>query len=404
MAGIGRSYKANLHSILAEHGKAFTESVEKCNQFLLSIVNSSPETTNATCDSLFVAHVFTTILSHNLPEITTDNVFNEIWLKGTYETLTSLLNPGILIESLKAVTGSEINWPQVIAAFQQTSQFCVRDKAGLYFLMNAIFSSTPNACFPVEHLLRLWPNNRLGQLSWIGQLVMYPDIFCFGEYTNRPLSTACLKIPPDETNKDICNWFSLELLEVLLLLADEYHQFVGEILIRRRDSCSIAPAVSCPDLLLLGIVQVGLPFNTIRSRLVNIVISQLMLHHTNAVSVLNALWNSEINEGKKGVQQLVVNGLLSFYTQVPDDTARLTKILEIAHELKPNGLGELFNVQNFQFAIDLACLASRRDFLKLDKFLGDKRQEHTVKQLNKKMHKNNLTFRKLLLINLYDSL
>uniref|UniRef100_A0AC34F092 CCR4-NOT transcription complex subunit 1 HEAT repeat domain-containing protein n=1 Tax=Panagrolaimus sp. ES5 TaxID=591445 RepID=A0AC34F092_9BILA len=238
-------------------------------------------------------------------------------------------------------------------------------------------SSSPNGYFPVEELYRLWGNNRLGQLSWIGQLVMYPDLFCFGDYPHRTLSTSCLKIPPDETNKDICNWLSLDLLEVLLLLADEYSQLVGEILIRRRDSSSIAPAINCPDLLLLGIVQVGLPFNTIRSRLVNIVISQLMLHHTNAVSVLNALWNSESPEMKKGIQQLVVNGLLTFYTQVPDDTGRLTKILEIAHELKPNGLGELFNVQNFQFAIDLACLASRRDFLKLDKFLSDKLQEHT---------------------------
>jgi hypothetical protein len=253
----------------------------------------------------------------------------------------------------------------------------VRDKAGLYFLMNAILSSSPNGYFPVEELYRLWSNNRLGQLSWIGQLVMYPDLFCFGDYPHRALSTSCLKIPPDETNKDICNWLSLDLLKVLLQLAEDYHQLVGEILIRRRDSSSIAPAINCPDLLLLGIVQVGLPFNTVLTKLVSIVISQLMLHHTNAVSVLNALWNTESLEMKKGIQNLVVNGLLSFYNMAPDDTGRLTKILEIAHELKPNGLGELFNVQNFQFAIDLACLASRRDFLKLDKFLSDKLQEHT---------------------------
>ena len=112
-----------------------------------------------------------------------------------------------------------------------------------------------------------------------------------------------------------------------------------------------------------------------------------MLHHTNAVSVLNALWNNENADVKKAVQQLIVHGLLSFYSQAPDDTARLTKILEVAHELKPNGLADLFNVQNFQFAIDLACLASRRDFLKLDKFLGDKLQEHTVQ----KEFKNRIT-------------
>ncbi|EJW82733.1 hypothetical protein WUBG_06355, partial [Wuchereria bancrofti] len=36
------------------------------------------------------------------------------------------------------------------------------------------------------------------------------------------------------------------------------------------------------------------------------------------------------------------------------------------------GLAELFNVPQFPFTIDLACLASRRDFLKLDKWIDDK--------------------------------
>lgn len=36
------------------------------------------------------------------------------------------------------------------------------------------------------------------------------------------------------------------------------------------------------------------------------------------------------------------------------------------------GLAELFNVPQFPFTIDLACLASRRDFLKLDKWVDDK--------------------------------
>lgn len=36
----------------------------------------------------------------------------------------------------------------------------------------------------------------------------------------------------------------------------------------------------------------------------------------------------------------------------------------------------MLSVQQFAFVIDLACLASRREYLKLDKWLSDKIREH----------------------------
>jgi CCR4-NOT transcription complex subunit 1 len=36
----------------------------------------------------------------------------------------------------------------------------------------------------------------------------------------------------------------------------------------------------------------------------------------------------------------------------------------------------LLNAQSFPFVIDLACLASRREYLKLEKWLTDKIREH----------------------------
>ena len=41
----------------------------------------------------------------------------------------------------------------------------------------------------------------------------------------------------------------------------------------------------------------------------------------------------------------------------------------------------LLNATPFAFVIDLACLASRREYLKLDKWLSDKIREHGVSQL-----------------------
>ena len=42
----------------------------------------------------------------------------------------------------------------------------------------------------------------------------------------------------------------------------------------------------------------------------------------------------------------------------------------------PQALSLLLSHQALPFAIDLACLASRREYLKLDKWLSDKIHEH----------------------------
>lgn len=41
----------------------------------------------------------------------------------------------------------------------------------------------------------------------------------------------------------------------------------------------------------------------------------------------------------------------------------------------------LLNATPYAFVVDLACLASRREYLKLDKWLTDKITEHKVKHL-----------------------
>ena len=60
----------------------------------------------------------------------------------------------------------------------------------------------------------------------------------------------------------------------------------------------------------------------------------------------------------------------------PHDQTRLSRILDVAQDLK--ALSMLLNATPFAFVIDLACLASRREYLKLDKWLTDKIREHRV--------------------------
>lgn len=48
--------------------------------------------------------------------------------------------------------------------------------------------------------------NVSGQLSWLKQIAHHPDVFCLGDYEHSPVNLTCLKVQPDETNKDVCNW------------------------------------------------------------------------------------------------------------------------------------------------------------------------------------------------------
>ena len=66
--------------------------------------------------------------------------------------------------------------------------------------------------------------------------------------------------------------------------------------------------------------------------------------------------------------------LIGFYHALILQATRLSRILDVAQDLK--ALSMLLNATPFAFVIDLACLASRREYLKLDKWLVDKIREH----------------------------
>lgn len=68
--------------------------------------------------------------------------------------------------------------------------------------------------------------------------------------------------------------------------------------------------------------------------------------------------------------------MADWYHRDQNDQTRLSRILDVAQDLK--ALSALLNISQFAFVVDLACLASRREYLKLDKWLSDKIREHRV--------------------------
>lgn len=74
----------------------------------------------------------------------------------------------------------------------------------------------------------------------------------------------------------------------------------------------------------------------------------------------------------------LLTALAEWYNRSSDNEQqqRLSRVLEIVQDLK--ALPILLAAQPIPFILDLACLASRRGYLKLDKWLSDKLREHQV--------------------------
>ena len=101
-------------------------------------------------------------------------------------------------------------------------------------------------------------------------------------------------------------------------------------------------------------------------------------NHPNSAIILHYCWSGPGNR-QSTLQKLVLNAMCDYYmaeksTKGQVDQTRLSRILDVAQDLKT--LSQLLHSPNYLFVIELAVLASRREYLKLDKWLSDKLITH----------------------------
>lgn len=138
-------------------------------------------------------------------------------------------------------------------------------------------------------------------------------------------------------------------------------------------------------------------------------------NHANSAVVLHYAWHCQGHSST--IRTLIMHSMAEWYMRGEQhDQIRLSRILDVAQDLKVwiymkkkqiselqefffkvftlklywntdvfnhfvffiQALSMLLNATPFAFVIDLACLASRREYLKLDKWLSDKIREHGV--------------------------
>ena len=171
-----------------------------------------------------------------------------------------------------------------------------------------------------------------------------------------------------ENNRELAPWRSLELIDTLLVLAESGHTHtVKEIF--------SFPQSHCPDVLTLGLMQINPPITNFRTELLATNLQLFLANHPNSSVVLTHAWHSSTFN----LKPIVIHSMAEWYSKaIPEGDSehqRLTRILDIAQDLK--ALSVLLGAKAvFFFVIDLAVLASKREYLNLEKWLTDQMREH----------------------------
>ncbi|VDM37677.1 unnamed protein product [Toxocara canis] len=400
MEGLANQNPNLLAQQIQELGATFTSSVQACKQHLAALNAADVHSLNSVSLSRVIIMMINTCTPSSTPSAGMQHIQQTTasWdhRAGSAPALGSgsstdgvTTASGVLQEGAPTVSAgapvswnakvfatavneisSNLNWSEVVMHLDQPN-FFIRNKTQLQFLTTLLLEGLGSNPFPIALLYREWNFHKIGQFSWIEQILQNPDVFCFTDYPHRAVNLSALKVQPEETNRDLTNWRSLDLIDILLRLS-EVRKLLNSVM-----NVLHKPISTCADVLLLGLLQIPAPVSGMRSHLFQVLIPMLIGNHPNAIAVLNMAWNNEeLNKPPFQIRSVILTALCNYYMKNPDDQSKLTRILEVAHELKPNGLGELFNLSQFPFTIDLACLASRRDFLKLDKWIEDKLAEH----------------------------
>ncbi|XP_066906424.1 CCR4-NOT transcription complex subunit 1 isoform X2 [Halyomorpha halys] len=345
--------------ILGELGISFTSSVEKCRGHLSQLVGRDLKHSD-------MARILIVMLKSRV-EFWQDTDSKEKSQDPSH--VSSPWSVENLVQAARELN-PKINWGDVLLELDHT-EFLIKDRQGLYLIISAIKTGLQNQAFfpdrfPVEHIYRHWKNTE-AQVSFLQQILKNPDIFCFSDHPFHQVAVDILKAPPETENKEIASWRSLDLIELVLFLAERGHyQEVQEML--------KIPVQHCPDVLVLGLLQtIHPPLATIspfRQEILANLMPTFLGNHPNSAIILHHAWHTQ----NIAVKQIIMHSMADWYLRGESDQSRLTRILDLAQDLK--ALSLLLNAQSFPFVIDLACLASRRGYLKLEKWLTDKIREH----------------------------
>ncbi|KAG6897848.1 hypothetical protein C0992_010336 [Termitomyces sp. T32_za158] len=259
-----------------------------------------------------------------------------------------------------------LNWPSVIKAFDKPDRHGV-DTATLKLLISILLNSPRDAePHAVTGFWEVWSNS-LYQLRLLDALLSLPaDTFNLVQLPGQRIVTVDDVAIASPTIKSLAanvqghTWNSLELFEVLVRLADSTSMEIKSYV---RDMLDKAIKISA-EIVHMGLLQVPEPVWTdTRLEYSRKLLSMFLAGHPNHQLVFMRMWQIK--------PSCLTTAFREFYEENP---LNITRILDVAQDLKI--LEALLEVRPFVFALDVAALASRREYLNLDKWLADNVANH----------------------------
>ncbi|RLW01335.1 hypothetical protein DV515_00008173 [Chloebia gouldiae] len=357
--------ESSLADFMQEVGYGFCASVEECRNIIMQF--GVREVTAAQVARVLGMMARThSGLTDGIPLQSISAPGSGIWSDGKDKSDGSQAhtwNVEVLIDVLKELNPS-LDFKVVTYELDHPG-FQIRDSKGLQIVVFGIQRGLGMEVFPVNAIYRPWKHAE-GQLSFIQHSLINPDIFCFADYPCHTVATDILKAPPEDDNREIATWKSLDLIESLLRLAE-----VGQY--EQVKQLFSFPIKHCPDMLVLALLQINTSWHTLRHELISTLMPIFLGNHPNSAIILHYAWHGQGQS--PSIRQLIMHAMAEWYMRGEQyDQAKLSRILDVAQDLK--ALSMLLNGTPFAFVIDLAALASRREYLKLDKWLTDKIREH----------------------------
>ncbi|XP_045389217.1 CCR4-NOT transcription complex subunit 1 isoform X6 [Eulemur rufifrons] len=357
--------ESSLADFMQEVGYGFCASIEECRNIIMQF--GVREVTAAQVARVLGMMARThSGLTDGIPLQSISAPGSGIWSDGKDKsdgTQAHTWNVEVLIDVLKELNPS-LNFKEVTYELDHPG-FQIRDSKGLHNVVYGIQRGLGMEVFPVDLIYRPWKHAE-GQLSFIQHSLINPEIFCFADYPCHTVATDILKAPPEDDNREIATWKSLDLIESLLRLAE-----VGQY--EQVKQLFSFPIKHCPDMLVLALLQINTSWHTLRHELISTLMPIFLGNHPNSAIILHYAWHGQGQS--PSIRQLIMHAMAEWYMRGEQyDQAKLSRILDVAQDLK--ALSMLLNGTPFAFVIDLAALASRREYLKLDKWLTDKIREH----------------------------
>ena len=257
----------------------------------------------------------------------------------------------------------EIN-PKDIYDNLDSPSFSIKDKKKFELFMNILKSlgiiKNNNYDLFFDFIFKKW-NNEENQIEFLQYLISNPqtDTFNFkmfkGKRTKQHLELN-FSISKSSSSFLIEPWTCISLLEVLLKLSH------GNNYVKVKELFDW-PIQNIPEIIALGLMQIKQsPSDFLYDELIQEVLTLFLGNHMNSFSVIEEVWESN--------KELVINAIANMYNSSPD-LMNLSRILDITQKLKESLL-LLVNCNDYKFAVNLAILAVKRDFLHIEQWLKER--------------------------------